>query len=165
MAAAAHRVARRLVVVCMIVCLPLQAASAIVAGLLGPRHSHAVNAPDGGAHDPMAGWRDFRRVQHDELAVAAARDEAAHVFAHEAGVRHHHAHDDASVMLEEPPGLEAGLAADVAQGSASFLFLAAASGERIPVPTATADAAWATWTQAAMPPAHVRRIERPPCRA
>lgn len=153
---------RWLITVLLMVCLPLQAISASVAGMLGARHSHElVRGSEAGTVDPMAGWLDFRRVQHDHLVEASA-SAATHTRMHAQGSRHHHERSDASVVKQELSGLDDGPGADGAQASAAFIFMAAPVGARIAPATESIGANWRS--AGSRPPGHPFpwRIERPP---
>ena len=110
---------RWLITACLMVCLPLQAISASVAGLLGAKHSHLASSVDAAPVDPMAGWMDFRRVQHDHLAEPGAHP-ATHAQMHAHGSRHHHDATDLSVKNEEPAGLSDNTALAVQAAGASI---------------------------------------------
>ncbi|AMM24439.1 hypothetical protein AX767_08805 [Variovorax sp. PAMC 28711] len=150
-------------IVCLLaVCLPLQAASAAVTAMLGARHTHRVpvvkqlvaNDPQ----DPMAGWRDFRRMQYGGVD----RHALSHAHAHETGARHHHEAGDASVVAEDASDVERGPATDLGQASASFLFMAATRVADLPP---SPEALAVRWNGAgAVTPGNPdpRRIERPP---
>lgn len=152
---------RWLITACLMVCLPLQAISASVAGMLGARHSHQTRSADIAPLDPMAGWLDFRRVQHDHL-VEAGSPAATHAQMHAQGSRHHHERSDASVVKQELAGLDDGPTADGAQASAAFLFIPAPTGARIAPATEAFGAAWRSAASRSVGNPFPWRIERPP---
>ena len=158
----AQRLLRWGLIVFLAICLPLQAVSALMAEMLGARHSHTSlsslsSSGAGLALDPMAGWRDFRRVQHDGAH--------AHAHAHATGARHHHDHDDQSVVAEEAAGFEDGASTDRVQTAGAFVCLAANGTPPLPPPAAAFGTAWRTLAGASVPTPCPWRIERPPSRA
>ena len=140
------------VIVCLALCLPLQAVSALMAGMLGARHAHTSPSSD-----PMADWRDFRRVQHDGAH--------AHAHAHATGARHHHDHDDRSVVAEEATGFEDGAPTDRVQTAGACVGLASDGTPPLPPPAAALGTAWRTQARGSLPSPCPWRIERPPSRA
>ena len=152
---------RWLITACLMVCLPLQAISASVAGLLGARHSHVPASVEIAPIDPMAGWMDFRRVQHDHLVEPGARP-PTHAQMHAHGSRHHHEATDASVQKEEPAGLSDNPSVDGAQASAAFIFLAAPANARLPAASESFGAAWQSAASRRPGVPMPWRIERPP---
>ncbi len=148
-----------LVTACLAVGLPLQSVSAAVAGVLGPRHAHLTAEPHSRAPDPMAGWKDFRRADHNHGAPSA-RPAQAH--SHDAAARHHHDPLDESII-----GLDAlsdgdAAPAEIAQASASFVFVAAAGLALLPQPAQAIDGAWRMSSAQPFSSQYPRRIERPP---
>ncbi len=144
------------------VCLPLQAVSAAVSAMLGARHTHRAPVTEQVAAndplDPMAGWRDFRRMQYGGVD----RHALSHAHAHETGARHHHEAGDASVVAQDASDFERGLATDPAQASASFLFMAATRVADVPPSPEALAVRWRGPSAVAPGNPDPRRIERPP---
>ncbi|RZL61354.1 MAG: hypothetical protein EOP81_17265 [Variovorax sp.] len=135
-----------------------------MAEMLGAWHSHKLQSSLSSlgadlALDPMAGWRDFRRVQHDGAHAHA------HAHAHATGERHHHDHEDWSVVAEEVAGLEDGASTDRVQTVGAFVCLATDGTSPLPAPAAVFGTAWPALGRASVPSPCPWRIERPPTRA
>ena len=172
---ALRRFVARALLAGLVIGLPLQSLSSTLAGLLGPRHGHQA-APATPSHDrsddPMAGWRDFRRANYEHRAVAASAAPAAasgastHRHAHETGLRHRHAPDDAGVVDLEAPADGDGAPAGSTPAGAGFA-LAAIAGRLEPPPRPAADgtAVWRAAVDRSFAIPLPRRIERPPSRA
>lgn len=87
------RAARRFVVWCLLVAIPVFGFSGTLVELLGANHIHRVVAAVSVANaDPMNGWVDMRR------ASAAATQPAVQPHSHSLFARHHHDRDDTSVI-------------------------------------------------------------------
>lgn len=93
----ALQAARRLVIWCLLVAVPVFGVSGRLVELLGPLHVHRA-ALVSSAADPMAGWIDMRR--------APGMTTVSHLHSHSHGLfaRHHHDRGDADVIA-----LDAGL--------------------------------------------------------
>ncbi len=163
---AAARALQWLVVWLLAVCLPLQAASAAVTAMLGARHTHrspvAVQVVANDPQDPMAGWQDFRRMQHGGVDRHSLSLSQSHAHAHEAGLRHHHDVGDDSVVAEDASGVDRGLSSDPAQASASFLFMTTSGAADVPPPREARAVLWGRAGAVAPGNPDPRRIERPP---
>ncbi|HUD32092.1 MAG TPA: hypothetical protein VMR43_03620 [Variovorax sp.] len=156
--------------------LPLQALSSTLAGLLGSRHAHhaapsSSPSPDRSG-DPMAGWKDFRRAGYEHPAgvetepASASSSASMHRQAHEAGLRHRHAPDDAGVVDLEAPADGDGAPTGSSPAGAAFA-LAADAGrlEPLPRPGVDGDEVWRTASARSIATTFPRRIERPPSSA
>jgi hypothetical protein len=96
--------ARRLVVCCLLVALPVYGASGTLVQLLGSDHVHRVTEAAARTTDALAGWVDMRRG-------ATMAKAAGHVHTHSLFQRHHHDRADASVVSVDGGSL-GGAAAD-----------------------------------------------------
>ena len=149
------RAARWFVCLCLAVALPLGGLSALLAGALGAVHFHqpaAVAAMDAG---PMAGWQDFRRLNH--LA-----DSGVHLHDHAKLGRHHHDANDAGLVTvgagEHDDGVDG---AATAAGAAVVLAGSSAVSLQLPAPLATG-VLWAAAAACRFESCALRRLERPP---
>lgn len=150
------RTARWFVCCCLAVALPLAGLSALLAGALGAVHFHhqpaAPTARDAG---PMAGWQDFRRVNH-------VADSGVHLHEHVKLGRHHHDANDAGLVTvgagERDDGVDG--AATAAAGAIVLAASAAASFD-LPAPAATG-VPWAAAAACRFESCAPRRLERPP---
>lgn len=70
--------------------------------VVGPKHVHTAAAA---VSDPMAQWRDFRRTA--QIPAAQPRPHTHSIFQ-----RHHHEHDDTSVVTLDRAGTDATASAD-----------------------------------------------------
>lgn len=98
---------RRFVVWCLLVAVPVFGVSGTLVEMLGANHAHRAAATllSQGGGDVMHGWVDMRRAS---VAAGAPR---GHSHAHSLFARHHHDHDDASVIALDG-GLLQGEASD-----------------------------------------------------
>lgn len=86
-----RRIARHLLVWCLLAALPIYGFSATVVPLLGPSHSHR---PSASTADPLDGWVDIRRG----MTLTAAASARPHVHSHSLFERHHHGPGDETVV-------------------------------------------------------------------
>lgn len=149
------RAARWLVCRCLALALPLCGLSTLLAGALGAVHFHqpaVVAALDAG---PMAGWQDFRRLDH-------VADSGVHLHDHAKLGRHHHDANDAGLVT-----VGAGEHDDGVEGAATVAAVAivlAASGAvslQLPAPSATG-VLWVAAAACRFESCVLRRLERPP---
>ncbi|MGF6529138.1 hypothetical protein [Variovorax sp. PvP013] len=161
---ALRRVAVWAVLACLAIGLPLQALSSTLAGMLGSRHAHQSAPSQEQSDDPMAGWKDFRRANYEHAGVREPLAHAdAHDHAHKAGLRHHHAPDDADVVDLEALTDGDGAPAGSPYAGAAFV-MAANTGLLEPAPRAAAagDDVWRLAIARSFSTPFPSRIDRPP---
>lgn len=163
-----HRSARRLIVWCLLVSVPLYGFSASLIALLGSTHVHVASVQVAALFDPppaavkpgsavtgsMLILEDFRRV-------ASAHPPAPHAHSHAALERHHHAPDDATVRSLDG-GHHDGAGSDDGGGSTTLSHVLALSDTAAFAMPALPAFAWAAPAGAALDPWTGEGLERPP---
>ena len=124
--------ARRFVVCCLLVALPVYGVSGTLVELLGPNHVHRATGASASVTDPMSGWVDMRRGFSTFTALR-------HVHTHSLFQRHHHDREDASVVAVDGGSLEGAAADDGGAGASAHLLaltgaVAVGEGERLRFP-------------------------------
>jgi hypothetical protein len=169
---------------CVAFGLPLQALSAVLTDVLGPRHAHRTTASASHIADAADARYDVRRGHHEHRATstrgsmpdtrahAHARPNAdarvhasarVHAHAHALGLRHHHALDDTTrVNLEASGDGEGAPSAWLQMGSGVVMGVHAGRLAPLLRPVALLDAAWRRGVVQPFTSALPRRIERPP---
>ena len=109
---------------CLLVALPVYGLSATLVPLLGSMHLHHSSSAES---DPMAGWQDFRRAVHATTVVPQPHS-------HSIFQRHHHAHDDASVLSLDHAASDTSSSPEgsSSSGNAATLVLAMVSPPALP---------------------------------
>jgi hypothetical protein len=150
-----NRAARWFVCCCLALALPLGGLSALLAGALGAVHFHQPAAVAALESGPMAGWQDFRRLNH-------VADSGVHLHDHAKLGRHHHDANDAGLVTVGAGEHDEGV--DGAATAAAISIVLAASvtvSLDLPAPSATG-VPWAAAAACRFESCALRRLERPP---
>ena len=149
------RTSRWFVCCCLLVALPLCGLSTLLSTLLGPMHLHepaAVAAVDAGS---MAGWQDFRRVNH-------VTDSVVHVHDHSKLGRHHHDSTDAGLVIVGA-GDHDDSTDGAAAGATGTIVMAASEAASLQLPAPSNDSLdWLAPAACQFQSCDSRRLDRPP---
>lgn len=143
---------RRLVAWCVLIAIPLYGLGSSIDALLGPVHIHVAAAVN---DDPMAGWQDFRRVDH-------VHEGAPSVHFHDAFGRHRHPVNDHSVVKLGASHQDDGGTSDGAPLSVLTFGSAPAELHITGTCEPSAAAGWQSHRLALFKSCDSRRLDRPP---